>query len=194
MTAFPSPAVEVLPATRHKRMRWANGGGWTTEIIAEPAGDQWDWRLSVADVEAAGPFSLFPDVDRSIALIRGNGFALTVAGDDEQVIDVPFQPFRFAGDRATTCRLLDGPVIDVNLMTRRRSPRRQLAFVHLAPSSTIELDNVEVVVVVDGTARFAGHDLGYLDAVRNTSPFQRLMLTSTAAGAIVTSVSVPTHG
>lgn len=175
-------------------MRWANDGGWTTEIVADPVRGQWDWRLSVADVEADGPFSLFPDVDRSIALIRGHGFALTVGADDEQIVDVPFQPFHFAGDRAVTCRLLDGPVTDVNLMTKRRSPRRQLDFIHLAPSSTIDLAGLEVLVVVDGTARFAGHELGYLDGIRNTSPSQSLRLTANASGAIVTSVSAPTHG
>ena len=91
VTVFPAPDVEVLPASRHTRMRWANGGGWTTEIIAQPSSAHWDWRLSVADVEVAGPFSSFPGIDRSIALLRGSGFALTVGDHDEQVIDVPFR-------------------------------------------------------------------------------------------------------
>ena len=119
---------EVRLATGHRRMRWANGGGWTTEIVAEPSSDRWAWRLSVADVEVDGPFSLFPGIDRTIALLHGAGFALTIGGRDEHVIDTPFQPFDFPGEAATSCRLIGGPVQDLNLMSDPRSARRRLEF------------------------------------------------------------------
>ena len=166
-------------------MRWANGGGWTTEIIAEPSSAQWSWRLSVADVAVDGPFSAFPGVDRTIALLRGAGFALTVGGRVEQIIDVPFRPFEFAGDAVTTCRLIDGPVQDLNLMTTPQSGHRRLDFVHLASGTTTELGDVEVVVVVSGQVRIGDHHLGYLDAIRCASRSTTLSLTAASDGAVV---------
>jgi environmental stress-induced protein Ves len=160
---------EVRLATGHRRMRWANGGGWTTEIVAEPSSERWTWRLSVADVEVDGPFSLFPGIDRTIALLRGAGFALAIDGRDEHVIDTPFQAFDFRGEAATSCRLIDGPVQDLNLMSDPRSARRRLEFTHIAAGATTELGEVDVVVVVSGQIRVGDHHLGYLDAIRCTA-------------------------
>ena len=185
--------LDVLPAAHHRRMRWANGGGWTTEIIAEPSRGPWEWRLSVADVDVGGPFSLFPGVDRRIALLRGVGFALTVGERAEEVIDVPFHPFEFAGDEATTCRLLGGPVQDLNLMTTRASVSRRLDFIRIEPQSTIDLGDVEVLVVVAGRAQVAGHDLGYLDAIRRARPGP-VTVTTLQQGTVITSVTTLPHG
>jgi environmental stress-induced protein Ves len=184
----------VLPATRHRRMRWVNGGGWTTEIVAEPSSSNWEWRLSVAEVEASCPFSVFPGVERNIALLRGTGFALTVGDGDEQVISTPFETFAFPGDQPTSCRLLEDPVQDINLMTMRTAAPRVLGFVFIPPSSTVELANVEVAVVVEGAARLFGHQLGYLDAIRSQWPPALLRLTSMQSGAVVASVIPATHG
>jgi environmental stress-induced protein Ves len=169
-------------------MRWANGGGWTTEIVAEPPGEAWEWRLSVADVDAAGPFSALPGVDRSIALLRGNGLALTIGDRAEQIIDTPFESFEFAGDETTSCRLIDGPVQDLNLMTARGSVTRRLDFIRIPPFTRGVLEPVEVAVVVAGHARVGDHDLGYLDAIRTSPPMRpatRPIEVNTAAAAVV---------
>jgi environmental stress-induced protein Ves len=55
--------------------RWKNGAGTTREIAVEPAGagtDDFDWRLSLAEVDRDAPFSAFPGVDRCIVLLRGS--------------------------------------------------------------------------------------------------------------------------
>ena len=185
--------VTVWPASGHTRMRWANGGGWTTEIVAEPSGSDWSWRLSVADVDVAGPFSMFPGVDRSIALLRGNGFALTVGERDEQVIDTPFRPFEFAGDEMTTCRLIDGPVQDLNLMTTRRSVSRCLDFIHIPAMSHRLLSAVDIAVVVAGRARVGSHDLGYLDSIRPVSPTRPIEVTSSVEDVVLATATAHDH-
>ena len=102
-------------------MPWKNGGGRTTEIAVHPPGaglDAFDWRVSIADVEADGPFSPFPGIDRTIVLLDGAGMRL--AGGDHAIdLRVRYEPFSFSGDVPMTCTLLSGPVRDFNLMLRR---------------------------------------------------------------------------
>ena len=50
----------LLKPADYVRMPWKNGGGQTTEIVVHPAGAtlaEFDWRVSIADVDADGPFS-----------------------------------------------------------------------------------------------------------------------------------------
>ncbi|MFZ2235133.1 MAG: HutD family protein [Dokdonella sp.] len=113
-----------LPATSHRRTRWKNGGGWTTELGIEPAtadlNDEFDWRVSIAEIEEDGPFSLFPGVERDLFLLEGAGMVLDI-DDVEQRLDQPLQRVHFSGDANVECRLIDGPTRDFNVMVRARS-------------------------------------------------------------------------
>lgn len=114
-----------LPAASHRRTRWKNGGGWTTELGIEPTtavltGD-FDWRVSIADIERDGPFSLFPGVERDLFLLEGAGMFLKNVDGVEQRIDRPLQRVHFSGDAPIDCRLVDGPTRDFNVMVRARS-------------------------------------------------------------------------
>lgn len=61
--------------------RWRNGGGETREIACWPVGgDDFAWRASIATIEQDGPFSLYPDIDRSITLLTGDGIVLSSQG------------------------------------------------------------------------------------------------------------------
>lgn len=113
-----------VPATSHRRTRWKNGGGWTTELAIEPAsadlnGD-FDWRVSIADIEQDGPFSLFPGVERDLFLLEGAGMILDI-DDTEVCLDQPLQGVHFVGEARVDCRLIDGPTRDFNVMVRARS-------------------------------------------------------------------------
>lgn len=111
----------LLQPSDYVRMPWKNGGGRTTEIAAHPPGaapDAFDWRVSVADVAADGPFSRFPGVERTIVMIAGAGMRLE--GDGHAVeLRAPFEPYAFSGDDGIACTLVAGPVRDFNLMLRR---------------------------------------------------------------------------
>jgi len=111
----------VLSPTDYRRMPWKNGGGTTTEIAAHPAGAgmaSFAWRVSIADVETDGPFSIFGGVDRTLVLLAGAGMRL--AGDGQPLeLRTPFEPVVFSGDRNLSCGLVEGPVRDFNLMVRR---------------------------------------------------------------------------
>jgi hypothetical protein len=104
----PVPIASLAPQP------WKNKGGVTREIAARKDGDHIVWRLSVADVEAPGPFSIFPGASRVLTVIAGAGLRLRHAGG---VIDAkPWTPVRFSGETPIDCDLADGPVRDFNLI------------------------------------------------------------------------------
>ena len=102
---------------------WKNGAGLTREIAVGPkrtgAGD-FDWRISLAEVERDAPFSAFPGIDRCIVLLRGVGMRLRSGGGGlDHRLGQALVPFHFSGDTPLTATLVDGPSSDFNVMTRR---------------------------------------------------------------------------
>jgi environmental stress-induced protein Ves len=112
----------LIPFASLAPVPWKNGGGSTTEIIIEPPDAQFhdfDWRISLATITQDGAFSLFPGVDRTLALVEGPGMVLDVddgsrfaLGDEDTIIEFP-------GEAAMRATLSGGPNIDFNVMTRR---------------------------------------------------------------------------
>ncbi|CAN7333002.1 HutD family protein [Bosea sp. LjRoot9] len=103
-------------------MPWKNGGGTTTEIAVHPQGaslDAFDWRISMAHVGSDGPFSSFPGIDRTLAVLRGNGIRLAFSDGETITLDRQTEPFAFAADRAVAGQLVAGPIDDLNVMSRR---------------------------------------------------------------------------
>lgn len=98
--------------------RWRNGGGTTRELLAWPATGEWQVRISVADIEADGPFSAYPGVERWFTVLQGSGVELEVGGRRHR-LQRGDAPLHFSGDAATDCRLIDGSTRDLNLMLRR---------------------------------------------------------------------------
>lgn len=111
MTINTVSAPDVLPVP------WRNGGGRTRELLVWPATQDWALRISVADISADGPFSVFEGIQRWFAVIEGPGVALTFP-DGERRVRLNDAPLRFDGAAAPHCRLLDGPTRDLNLMLR----------------------------------------------------------------------------
>lgn len=104
-------ALDVAPVP------WRNGGGLTRELLAWPTPQDWRCRLSVADIARDGPFSAFPGEERHFVVLEGEGVALDFDGRrvDQRPGDAPLV---FDGAAAPGCRLLGGPVRDLNLMCR----------------------------------------------------------------------------
>ncbi len=120
------PTVTLLSPADHRRVPWKNGGGVTTELAVEPtSGPTSDgrflWRVSIADVVEAGPFSAFPGYDRLIAVVEGDGMRLSVDGAppvERRRLD---PAFAFPGEATVWCEPTAGPIRDVNLMLDRAS-------------------------------------------------------------------------
>ncbi|MGA5561405.1 HutD family protein [Streptomyces platensis] len=112
--------MRILRAAGRPTMPWSNGGGVTREVAVHPPGAGWDtfaWRVSLADVTRDGPYSPLPGVRRILTVADGAGLELTVDGTTRRLTDHS-RPFAFPGGAETGSRLLDGPVVNLNVMLR----------------------------------------------------------------------------
>ena len=112
----------------YQTMPWKNGGGSTTELAIFPAGadlDNFIWRLSTAQVAVDGPFSNFPGIDRTLAMLSGAGLILHTKAEQGTTpsgavhLTQNSAPYCFAGELAVAAELAEGSVSDLNMMTRR---------------------------------------------------------------------------
>ena len=119
---------------------WKNGGGSTTEIAIAPAGatlDDFDWRVSLATIAQDGPFSVFPGIDRSLALVAGDGVLLDFG--DERFVLSPSEPLiEFEGEDAVHATVTGPHTIDFNVMTRRGQCRHRLELLVVTGTQTLK--------------------------------------------------------
>ena len=114
--------MRVLRAHDYVTRPWKNGGGTTREIITFPEGSNYDtfeWLVSAAHVGRDGPFSNFPGVDRSMVILSGVSMTLHGLSDAPVVLTPTTPPYAFPGDVSVAATLADGPIEDLNLMSRR---------------------------------------------------------------------------
>jgi hypothetical protein len=133
---------------------WKNGGGSTREIAAYPPGsnlDDFAWRVSIANVEADGPFSRFPGIDRTIVLLEGHGMKLLLDHAGEHRLDRVFAPFEFPGEAKVDAVLLDGATQDFNLMIRRERAGGNLSVLHRPGELAVDRD-IRILFVARGRA------------------------------------------
>jgi environmental stress-induced protein Ves len=167
-------AFTILRDAGYRRLRCKNGLGETAEVAIAPAGaalDDFDWRVSMARVEVDGPFSPFAGIDRTLSILAGGGLHLAPQGAVAVDLGPVSAPYSFAGDVPCAASLLEGPVTDLNVMSRRGRcwhRVRRLGAGRVGPVA--DLDEAFLVasaagpvhVVVDG----APVALGAFDSVR----------------------------
>lgn len=170
---------------------WKNGGGVTREIGAFPPGaalDAFAWRVSVADVGAAGPFSRFDGIDRTLVLLSGAGMTLAEAGGARHVLDTPLARADFVGETAIDATLHDGATRDFNLMTRRSAARGALDVWRAGAHRIVRADTVllfcaagAVGVEIDG----AHYALEEMDTLRLDGPQRAFDVVVSGGGALL---------
>ena len=115
--------LQIIPQSLFKAVPWKNGGGITREAIRVPAqGAAFVWRVSLAQIDASGPFSDFAGYNRTMVLLKGAGLELEFGNGQQRVLHRVGEMAQFDGALSTHCRLLDGPCVDFNLMVARTSP------------------------------------------------------------------------
>ena len=163
----------LIPFASLAPVPWKNGGGNTTEIALGPPGAPYhgfDWRISLATITHDGPFSLFPGVDRTLALVDGPGLVLDAddgsrhvlggPGDDDTVIE-------FAGESALRATLNGGATLDFNVMTRRAACHHRFGRRRVAGKSVFAArGSRSVLFLAEGEALSVCSDLERIGLVR----------------------------
>ena len=159
--------MRIIRAGDCKTTPWKNGGGSTTEIAIGPAGaslEAFDWRVSMARVASDGLFSDFAGVDRSLAVLKGNGLVLTTGENAPVTLSSRADPVSFPGDTPTFARLTAGEITDLNVMTRRGRFRHRLLHIEKSVSCNFGDDDIAVVLSLDGMTMVTfGHYCTTLD-------------------------------
>lgn len=96
-------------------MPWKNGQGITHEIVISPPGstlqqNNFDYRISSAEVKSSGPFSLFPGMIRLLVIISGKGLVLNGKAVS------PYHVLEFMGEEVIEANLIDKGIIDVGII------------------------------------------------------------------------------
>lgn len=161
-------------------MPWKNGGGVTTEIAVFPEGaslSDFDWRISTAHVGQDGPFSSFPGIDRTLAVLAGGGIRLAFADGEAATLARGSPPFAFGADRAVTGALVAGPIDDLNIMSRRGRWHHEVRRLTAPGPHALDIDAGLLVLVAcagawdvkagRGIASLASSDSVILDSPEN---------------------------
>jgi hypothetical protein len=112
--------VQVIRRSAFKATPWKNGGGITHEALRMPeSGDPFRWRVSVAHIDASGPFSDFAAYDRKMVLLQGAGIELRFSDGTHKALRQVGELVEFDGALSTYCELLKGPCVDLNLMVSK---------------------------------------------------------------------------
>jgi environmental stress-induced protein Ves len=162
--------MRLLRAADRRAVPWKNGGGVTSEIVAWPPGagfDDFNWRVSMAEIATDGPFSTFPGVDRVLAVLDGR-FRLAVGGLEPAELTPASAPLEFPGDVLAFAELLTPKVRDLNVMVRRGKISAEVVRLSISGEHLLPLTGGHILLLVaDGELAIAAGALvlGSWDAV-----------------------------
>ncbi len=106
--------LKLIHANDLPPVAWKNGGGVTREIGRDTGPDGVVWRLSMADVDREGRFSIFPGMSRILTVIEGDG--LELHGDGQRHEVACCTPFAFSGETPIRSVLRNGKIRDFNVI------------------------------------------------------------------------------
>jgi environmental stress-induced protein Ves len=117
---------------------WKNGGGTTRTAHTQRAKDAaapFDWRVSIAEIVENGPFSLFPGVDRIAVVLENGPLRLSTSPALGHLVQPLYVaqahcPIAFDGETELFSDIGDGPVLCLNIMTRRSAAAAMVRVLH----------------------------------------------------------------
>lgn len=166
--------IRVLRAFDRHPVAWKNGTGITREVAVFPhaAGfEDFLWRVSIAEIGAAGPFSSFTGVDREITILDGT-LELSFPGDETRHLQATQSSGIFAGELAAYGTPIKGPVTDLSVMTRRGRYAAVTERIYSGDAVTLKAGETALILAMQHTA--LGHlatsfDLERFDAIQCTA-------------------------
>lgn len=164
--------LRILAARHRTESAWKNGGGTTRQIAIFPEDADlatFAWRVSLATVDAGGPFSTFSGVDRLMLVLDGL-LELEMPGAGSLTLEATSPALAFPGDAPVTALAPAAPVVDVNVMVRRGFFTAELERRRVAGAAAVVGQDVSFILAPAGGVEVAlgaeHHALGPEDAAR----------------------------
>jgi environmental stress-induced protein Ves len=152
--------MRIVRQSQFKASPWKNGGGITHEAVRVPERGAFRWRVSIAHIDASGPFSDFAGYARTMVLLRGAGMALKLSDGTRRIMRAAGDLAQFDGALGVECELLNGPCVDLNLMTSKAMGLREVRVTQLSGSLAYAARNDESLVVFPIDAPIQIHPSG----------------------------------
>ena len=108
---------------------WKNGGGITQEVAVFPPGagmGEFEWRVSIAEVSVAGPFSRFDGIDRILTVLDGR-LRLEIEDEAQELVLGTGDSHAFRGEAAVVGTPVAAAIRDLNIMVKRDRWRARIA-------------------------------------------------------------------
>ena len=109
--------MRVLHAQDYQTKPWKNGQGTTRDILLSPEAEDFDIRVSLADIPRESTFSAFPGITRHITLLAGDAMTLAFADGNAEHLR-PMVPLTFDSGQTPFCQASAGTVRVLNVMAR----------------------------------------------------------------------------
>ena len=129
---------------------WRNGGGVTREVARQASVDSPGWRVSMAELERPGPFSVMAGLKRHFTVVGTHPVTLILP--DQRTKLVPRQSVVFDGDTAVECLLPEGASRALNLMYNPLQWQARVAWLTQGEPLQRHPGAETLVVAVGGTA------------------------------------------
>jgi hypothetical protein len=143
---FGSGPLRIIRTDELELVPWANRAGYARDIALDPSASP-GWRVSLAEISVASPFSNFPGVDRSLIVIGGR---VTLEVDGEVNVLDQYRVFKFDGGSETRVTLDRGPVRALNVMTQRALWSHSMAVIEPEVGSVMKMEESEFVMLLEG--------------------------------------------
>lgn len=128
----------------------ASGSLGADGALVAAAGQDWDWRVSVASIEQAGDFTPYAGFERTLTVIAGELLELTIDGAP-QAVEL-YRPLKFSGGSTTSAALPTGEILALNLITRTEKVRGNVRIVELSKKREQHLFGSQFGVLLQGKA------------------------------------------
>jgi environmental stress-induced protein Ves len=152
--------MQIVRQSQFKASPWKNGGGITHEAVRVPGRGAFRWRVSIAHIDASGPFSDFAGYARTMVLLRGSGVALQLSDGTRRIMREAGDVAQFNGALGVECELLNGPCVDLNLMASHALGPAQVRVERLRGSIPYAVRKDESLVVFPIDAPLQIHPRG----------------------------------
>ncbi len=150
--------MRIIRSADWTEMPWKNGGGITSEILAEKSGDSIVWRLSTAIVDSDCEYSSFPGLVRVSTAIEGEGTILRNPENGAVVNIPPLEPTMLDGNIVWHGTLNNGSIRLFNLIYDPGQVQPLIKVFELNDQMHIT-DPVDVLFCIAGKFRTNSHDM-----------------------------------